>query len=73
MTEQVIMYIIVIILAALIIFSFAIGVEKMIKIILGNYILSSICRAASISINMLISYLTQFPELKFAGLSYKTL
>lgn len=43
----------------------------MIKIILGNYILSSICLAASQSINLAVEYMTKTPELKFMGFTYE--
>lgn len=43
----------------------------MIRIILGNYILSSICLAASQSINLAVSYLQATPELKFMGFGYE--
>ncbi|MEI8008875.1 MAG: hypothetical protein WCI00_05855 [bacterium] len=46
MTENLITYAIVIFVGILAIFAFTIGIEKMIKVILGNYILSSICLAA---------------------------
>lgn len=73
MTQQVTLYIIICILGVLVIFSFAIGIEKMIKIILWNYILSSICRASSASITVLVNYLGQNPDLGFMGLSSQTL
>jgi hypothetical protein len=37
--------------------SFAIGLEKMIKVILGNYVLSGVCFAASVSIDLAINSL----------------
>lgn len=52
----------------LVIFSVTIWLEKMIKIILWNYILSSICLAASQSINLLINYLNSDPWLNFFGI-----
>jgi len=45
----------------------------MIKIILGNYILSSICRAASLAINILVNQLQATPDMKFAWLTYAKL
>ncbi len=73
MTQAIITYIFVVIIGFLAIFSFVIGIEKMIKVILWNYILSSICLAASQSIVILIARLTQTPDLTFMGMSYKTI
>ncbi|MEI7558239.1 MAG: hypothetical protein WCJ45_05535 [bacterium] len=52
MTENLITYAIVVIIGILAIFSFSIGIDKMIRIILGNYILTSICLAAGQSITL---------------------
>lgn len=68
MTQDIIVYILVAIAGILVIFAFAIGIEKMIKIILGNYILSIICRAATASIGVMIQYLWTHPEAKFVGM-----
>lgn len=73
MTQQIIFYIFIVILGALVIFSFAIGIEKMIKIILWNYILSSIARASSAAINVLINYINANPDTSFFGLGSTTL
>jgi len=73
MTENFILYIIVWIIWLLSVFAFVVGVEKMIKIVLGNYILWSICLAASQSIDVLVNFLNTTPELKFAGMTYKSL
>jgi hypothetical protein len=62
MTENLITYGIFIILGILAIFSFSIGIKKMIKIILGNYILSSICLAGSQSIHIAVNNMKQSPE-----------
>ncbi len=70
MTENLITYGIGIFVSILAIFSFTIGIEKMIKIILGNYILSSICLAASQSISLAVQMMEKTPELKFIGFSY---
>ena len=67
MTEDIIIYIIVIIIWTVAAISFAIWLEKMIKIILWNYILSSICLAWSQSLNILINYLDANPWLRFFG------
>ena len=42
----------------------------MIKILLGNYILSSICLAASQSIQLAITTLNKTPDLKLMGIAY---
>jgi len=73
MTESFITYILVWTIWILAIFSFVIGIEKMIKIILGNYILSSICLAATQSIQILVDYLYQNSNFKFMWFSYQTL
>ena len=62
MTENLITYGIVIIVGILAIFSFSIGIDKMIRIILWNYILSSICLAASQSINLAVETMKKTPE-----------
>jgi hypothetical protein len=73
MTQNLITYILISIIGVLAVFSFAIGNEKMIKIILGNYILSSICLAASQSMILLVNYLNTTPDITFMGMSSKTL
>lgn len=70
MTENLITYAILILIGILVIFSFMIGIEKMIRIILGNYILSSICLAASQSINLAVQSMNKTPDLKFMGFAY---
>lgn len=70
MTENFITYGIVVLVGILVIFSFTIGIEKMIRIILGNYILSSICLAASQSIALAVDAMKKTPELSFMGFSY---
>lgn len=70
MTENLITYGIFIILGILVIFSFSIGIKKMIKIILGNYILSSICLAGSQSIHIAVNNMKQSPESTILWLSF---
>jgi hypothetical protein len=70
MTENLITYGIIIVVGILAIFSFTIGIDKMIRIILWNYILSSICLAASQSINLAVQYMTKTPDLTFMWFSY---
>lgn len=45
MTENIITYGVIVAISILAIFSFTIGIDKMVRIILGNYILNSICLA----------------------------
>lgn len=70
MTENLITYAIVTLIGILVIFSFTIGIEKMIRIILGNYILSSICLAASQSMSLAVEAMRKTPELNLMGFSY---
>lgn len=70
MTENLITYGLVILVGILVIFSFTIGIEKMIKIILGNYILSSVCLAASQSMNLAVEAMRKTPDLSLMGFSY---
>lgn len=70
MTENLITYGIVIFVGVLVIFSFTIGIDKMIKIILGNYILSSICLAAGQSIALGAEALKLTPDQKALGFTY---
>ena len=70
MTENLITYGIVVIVGILAIFSFTIGIDKMIRIILWNYILSSICLAASQSIKLAVESMNKTPDLIFMGFSY---
>jgi len=72
MTDNLLNYIVVGIVGILAVFSFVMGIEKMIKIILGNYILTTICLAAGESISLLANFLNKTPELKFFGISYES-
>jgi hypothetical protein len=60
------------VVSILAVLSFIIGVEKMIKIILGNYILSGICLAATQSLDILVQFLQKTPDVKFLGLNFST-
>lgn len=71
MTDTAITYIFLILLAILVILGFVIGNEKMIKIILGNYILATLCLAANQSLDLLVQFLSMTPTLKILGLSYE--
>ncbi len=64
MTDNLLNYIVIWVASLLAIFSFVIGIEKMIKIIIGNYILMAVSLAANESINILINFLNQTPEAK---------
>lgn len=54
MTETLITYLFIWVIAVFVVLSFAIGLEKMIKVILWNYVLWWICFAASASIDLAI-------------------
>ena len=58
MTETLILYIILWIIAILTVLSFAIWLKKMIKVILWNYVLWVLCFAASVSIDSTINVLS---------------
>lgn len=73
MTENVITYIIIMIITALTILCWILWLWKMIKIILWNYILASICFAASLSIDLLIKNLLTNPETKVFWTTYQWL
>ncbi len=55
MTQTLMTYLLAGIIAIFVVLSFVIGLEKMIKIILWNYVLWSICFAASASIDLTIN------------------
>jgi len=55
------------------IFSFVMGIEKMLKIIIGNYILMAISLAASESLQLLVQILNQNPDLKSFGILHSKL
>jgi hypothetical protein len=55
MTQELITYIFIWAIAIFVILAFAIGLDKMIKIILWNYVLWGICFAASASIDLVIN------------------
>jgi hypothetical protein len=68
MTENLITYGIITLIGILAIFSFMIGIDKMIRIILGNYILSSICLAASQSLKLASERMKKNPNLETLGI-----
>ena len=63
-------YFIIGVIAVIGIFAIAIGVEKMIKVIVGNYILSIICLAANHTIDLGIGTLTTLQISKGASVDY---
>lgn len=70
MTDTFITYGIFILAAILVIISFIIGSQKMIKIILGNYILGTLCLAANQSTSILITFLQNTSSAKIATFTY---
>lgn len=64
------MYIFIGVLVIFLVFSFAIGTEKMIKLLLGNYLLVLLSLSAHQSLVLLSSFLQKTPDLLFVGLSY---
>jgi len=71
MTDNLLNYIVIWVVGILAVFSFGMGVEKMIKITLWNYILSSLCLAAGESITLLINFFNKTPESTIIGISYE--
>lgn len=70
MTDTVVTYIFFLLIAILIILAFVIGNEKMIKVLLGNYILATLCLAANQSLDVLVQFLTSTPTLKILTFPY---
>ncbi len=68
MTENLITYGILIVIGILAIFSFMIGIDKMMRIVLGNYILTSICLAASQSLKLATNWMEKNPNLETLGI-----
>lgn len=73
MTDTAISYIFFLLLAILIILAFVIGNEKMIKVLLGNYILAIICLAANQSLDILTEFLMRFSTLTILNISYESI
>lgn len=69
MTENLITYGIVVVIWILAIISFMIGIDKMIKVILGNYILSSICLAGTQSLLLAANWLKANPTGETLGIA----
>lgn len=70
MTDTAVSYIFFLLLALLVILAFVIGNEKMIKVLLGNYILATLCLAANQSLDLLTQFLMTTPTLKILTFSY---
>ncbi len=64
MTDTVVTYIFLFSIAILVVLAFVIGTEKMVKVILGNYILTIICLAWNQSLDILTQFLTTIPQTK---------
>lgn len=73
MTDTVVSYIFFLLLAILIILAFVIGNEKMIKVLLGNYILATLCLAANQSLDVLVQFLMITPNLEILNISYENI
>lgn len=73
MTDQTLIYIFFGILAILLVFCFAIGTEKMIKLLLGNYLLMLFALAGHQSLVILSVFLQKTPTLEFMWLSYTSI
>jgi len=71
MTDSMLNYIVIWAVGILAVFSFVMGIEKMVKIVLWNYILGSLCLAAGESLSMLVRFLVQNPEQRFFGITYQ--
>lgn len=68
MTENIITYGIMVAIGILAIFSFMIGINKMIRVLLGNYILTSICLAASQSLQLATTRMNNNPTKEILGI-----
>jgi len=73
MTDTVVSYIFFLLLAILVILAFVIGNEKMIKVLLGNYILATLCLAANQSLDVLVQFLMITPNLEILNISYENI
>ena len=70
MTENIITYGVITAISILAIFAFTIGIDKMMRIILGNYILNSICLAGGQSLTIAAQALQKTPEATMLGMQY---
>lgn len=73
MTESFLIYISITIITLLVVFGFVIWLEKIIKLLLGNYLLLLLILAANQSLYLLIDFLQKTPTFVFAGFSYQSL
>ncbi|MBP7062507.1 hypothetical protein KA037_00890 [Patescibacteria group bacterium] len=63
--ENIISYAFIAIALILVVISVVLGLENMIKIVLGNYILGTISLALMQSIDLLIGFLSDNPDVMF--------
>ncbi len=70
MSDYAFEYLLVGMLWLLSIFSFIIGMEQMIKIVISNYIINIICLASSNAISLLTNFLEKTPDTYFLAISY---
>ena len=70
MTDMMFMYVFVGILFVLVVFCFAMGLEKMIKLLLGNYLLILLILATNQSLVLLMDFLQKTPTLVFAWFTF---
>jgi len=73
MTDTVVTYIFILLITILVILAFVIGNEKMIKVLLWNYILATLCLAANQSLDVLVQFLVRTPASKILSISYDNL
>ncbi len=73
MTDTLVTYIFFLLVAVLVILAFVIGNEKMIKILLWNYILATLCLAANQSLEILTQFLMITPNLEIMNISYESI
>ena len=73
MTESFFIYISLTIITFLVVFGFVMWIEKVIKILLGNYLLILLILATNQSLLLLINFLEKTPTFIFAGFSYESL
>jgi hypothetical protein len=71
--ENIISYAFIAIALILVVISVVLGLENMIKIVLGNYILGTISLALMQSIDLLIGFLSDNPDVMFVWIWYTSL
>jgi hypothetical protein len=73
MTETAVFYIILSLVAILIILAFIIGNEKMVKVLIGNYILAILCLGVNQSLESFAVFLLANPETIILNISYESI